>query len=203
MKRYFVTGIGTGIGKTVVSAILAEALQADYWKPVQAGDLDYTDTDRVRDWISNPVSRCHPESYRLTRGMSPHAAAELEGTLISLASIKVPETNNHLIIEGVGGVLVPLARDTLVVDLIAHLGAEIIVVSRNYLGSINHSLLTLESLCHRGLPIRGIVFNGTTQAATESIILARSGLRCLGRVGQEERIGPAAISKYAERFAGS
>ncbi|MCH8852283.1 MAG: dethiobiotin synthase [Planctomycetes bacterium] len=201
MKHYFVTGIGTDVGKTVVSAILVEALRADYWKPVQAGGLDHTDTDQVRAWISNPVSKFHAESYRLTRPMSPHAAAELEGIEISLASIKVPETDNRLIIEGVGGVMVPLNNEQVVADLIAQLGAEVIIVCQNYLGSINHSLLTIESLCRRGLAIRGIVFNGPAAPTSESIILARSGLQCLGRVDQEERIDAAIVSKYAERFS--
>ena len=201
MKHYFVTGIGTDVGKTVVSAILVEALRADYWKPVQAGGLDHTDTDQVRAWISNPVSKFHPESYRLTRPMSPHAAAELEGIEISLASINVPETDNHLIIEGVGGVMVPLNNEQVVADLIAQLGAEVIIVCQNYLGSINHSLLTIESLCVRGLAIRGIVFNGPAAPTSESIILARSGLKCLGRVDQEDRIDAAIVSKYAERFS--
>jgi len=126
MKTYFITGIGTDIGKTVVSAILVEALKADYWKPVQSGDLHQTDTMKVQGLISNSISNFFPEAYRLTQPMSPHAAAAIDGVRINLESLQVPPTNNNLIIEGAGGLMVPLNNDFLVIDLIEKLKAEVI-----------------------------------------------------------------------------
>lgn len=169
-KPIFVTGIGTGIGKTVVSAILVEMLQADYWKPVQSGDLDHTDTDKVRSLISNPVSKFHPEAYRLTQPFSPHKSADLDGIEIGLDQISPPQTDNQLLIEGAGGLMVPLNKQQLMIDLIKKLDAEVILVIQHYLGSINHSLLSLAVLQQYGIPCRGIVFNGPTDDYSESFI---------------------------------
>ena len=182
MKPLFVTGIDTGIGKTVVSAILVEKLQADYWKPVQSGDLDQSDTIKVQSLVSNPISRFHPETYRLTQPLSPHKSAALDSISIELERFKVPQTSRPLIIEGAGGLMVPLNRSDLMIDLIAHLGAEVILVSKNYLGSINHTLLSLAILKARGLPVRGIIFNGAENPDSEAIIGFFSGVRCLGSV---------------------
>ncbi|MEO6497447.1 MAG: dethiobiotin synthase, partial [Mucilaginibacter sp.] len=124
----FVTGIGTGIGKTIVSAILVEKLKADYWKPVQAGELDDSDTMKVQELVSNPVSVFHPEAYRLTRPYSPHKAADLDDVTIDLKAISLPQTGNQLLIEGAGGLMVPLNDGSLVIDLIKQLGAKAILV---------------------------------------------------------------------------
>ena len=184
--RLFVTGIGTEVGKTVVSAILTEALQADYWKPVQAGDLDYSDTHKVKDMVSNSKSVFHDESFAFNHPMSPHAAAERDGVEISLGEFKIPETENHMIIEGAGGLMVPLNRKDCIIDLIEDLGVEVVLVSRNYLGSINHTLLSLEALVSRGISIKGVIFNDVENVDTESVILRMTGLKCLGRVEMEE-----------------
>ena len=198
--RLFVTGIGTEVGKTVVSAILTEALQADYWKPVQAGDLDYSDTHKVKDMVSNSKSVFHDESFAFNHPMSPHAAAERDGVEISLGEFKIPETENHMIIEGAGGVMVPLNSKDCIIDLIKDLGVEVVLVSRNYLGSINHTLLSVEALVSRGISIKGVIFNDVENVDTESVILRMTGLKCLGRVEMEEDLTQEVISNYASKF---
>jgi len=170
MKPIFITGIGTDVGKTIVSAIIVEMLQADYWKPIQAGDLDNSDTIKVRQLVNNPVSVFHPEAYRLTQPFSPHKAADLDGIVIDINNIVAPITNNQLIIEGAGGLMVPLNNTLLVIDLIEHLEADVILVSRNYLGSINHTLLSVEALLNRGINIKAIVFNGDADEYSQNII---------------------------------
>jgi dethiobiotin synthetase len=161
MAIFFVTGIGTGVGKTVISAILAEALGADYWKPVQAGYEDGTDTEWVKERLTNGHARVHPEAYRLNKPASPHIAAREENINISVEKIcsLVPKINCNLIVEGAGGLLVPLNAHEFMADLIQPLGAKVILVSRNYLGSINHSLLTAGIAKQKKLPVLGWVFN--------------------------------------------
>ncbi|MEH6405961.1 MAG: AAA family ATPase, partial [Leeuwenhoekiella sp.] len=115
---FFITGISTEVGKTVASAIITEALEADYWKPIQAGDLDHTDTHKVQKLVSNQKTKFHPSAFNLNTPMSPHAAAEIDGVHIASAEIKVPETTNHLVIEGAGGLLVPISDTETILDLI-------------------------------------------------------------------------------------
>lgn len=197
-KYFFITGIGTNVGKTVISAILVEALKADYWKPIQAGDLSFSDTIFVKSLISNSVSHFHKEVYALHLAASPHYAAQEENIEIRVSDFSIPATENHLIIEGAGGVLVPLNEQELMIDLMVKLDAEIILVSENYLGSINHTLLSVEALRHRGLTIRGIIFNGKHTPSTEKFILSYTQLPCLLRVEQEEEANPVMIRRYAE-----
>lgn len=161
MERIFVTGIGTGIGKTFVSAILAKALDADYWKPVQAGFSEGTDSEWVAKWLAGTSSVVHPEVYKLAKPASPHIAAREEGITIDIQNIckQIPANNRNLLIEGAGGLLVPLNNSTFVADLIKAMGAKVILVSRNYLGSINHSLLTARVCRDMQLPVIGWVFN--------------------------------------------
>ena len=153
MRKIFVTGIGTDVGKTVVSAILTEALEADYWKPVQAGDLDQSDSIKVKDLISNEKTIIHPEGIKLNSPMSPHAAADIDNVEIDLKEFNLPKTHNNLIIEGAGGLMVPLNDNDLIVDLIEQLEAEVVLVSQNYLGSINHTILSIEVLKNRGIKL--------------------------------------------------
>lgn len=200
MKNYFVTGIGTNIGKTIVSAILTEALEADYWKPIQAGDLEHTDSFKVKDLISNSTSKIHPETYRLNQPMSPHAAAKLDNITIDLEKIVLPKTTNNLIIEGAGGLMVPLNEKELVIDLIKKLDIEVVLVSQNYLGSINHTLLSLESLKVRNLKVKGIVFNGKQNLETENYILNYSGVKCLGRIDEHQQITKEVVLSYKNKF---
>ncbi len=201
MRRIFITGIGTDIGKTVAAAILTEGLKADYWKPVQAGGLEDTDSDFVRRMITNDRSTVHPEAFRLNHPVSPHLAAAMDGIRIRLKDIRVPRTRNTLIIEGAGGLMVPLSEKLLLIDLIERLKAEVIVVSRHYLGSINHTLLTLEMLKKRKLPICGVIFNGDENAATEKIILKISGVKSLGRIPPASRMNREFIRRQAAMFS--
>ena len=181
-NKYFITGIGTGIGKTVVSAILTEKLQADYWKPIQSGDLDISDSLFVGNLISNPDTVIHPEKYRLGQPLSPHLSARLDGIKIDLDEIIVPDTKRDLIIEGAGGLMVPLNDDELILDLIRRLKVRVIVVSQNYLGSINHTLLTLQMLKMHNVELAGLVFNGAANSESERYIQTYSGIKIIGRI---------------------
>ncbi len=197
--KIFVTGISTEVGKTIASAILVEALQADYWKPVQAGDLHYSDSHKIREMISNPKSVIHPNSYALSTPMSPHGAAEIDGIKIDLNGILEPKTENHLVIEGAGGLLVPLNDKDTIFDLIKP-EYKVVVVSRHYLGSINHSLLTINALRQKGFEV-GIIFSGNEHQTTEEIILKKTSAIFLGRIDEEEKFDKSTIKKFAERFA--
>ncbi|MFC7000097.1 dethiobiotin synthase [Rufibacter roseus] len=199
-KRYFVTGIGTDVGKTVAASVLTEALQADYWKPVQAGSLDFTDTNAVQSLVSNTKSVFHPEAYRLEMPASPHTAAAAEGIRLSLDAIEAPTTKNHLIVEGAGGVMVPLNEQDLIIDLIQKLKLEVILISRNYLGSINHTLSTVEVLKYRKIPIAGIIFNGVPNDSTEDFVLYYTKLQRLPSIVWEDDFTPEVISRYAKSF---
>lgn len=198
-ERLFVTGIGTDVGKTVAAAILTQALGADYWKPVQAGGLQHTDLDEVRRLVTHPSSAFHPERHRLQLPASPHRAAAAEQVLIRPADFRLPDTPNHLVVEGAGGLLVPLAPGFLVADLVQQLGLAVVVVSRHYLGSINHTLLTLEVLRQRGLTVRGLVFNGPDDPITEEAILAYTDAPVLLRLRQEPALTPAVVAAYARQ----
>lgn len=201
MRKIFVTGIGTDIGKTVVSAIITEALKADYWKPVQTGAFFSSDSDTVRKLISNEVSVIHPESYSLKDPKSPHEAAANENVTIDPEKIVLPAcTNKTLVIEGAGGVMVPLNDRYFIIDLIQKFDAEAVVVTQNYLGSINHSLLTIDALKQRGIKITGVVFSGSPHLPSEEIILKYSGVKRLARIAKEDKIDKAAILKYTKDF---
>jgi dethiobiotin synthetase len=202
MKRIFVTGIGTDIGKTVVSAVLVEALKADYWKPVQTGSFFSRDTVEVKRVTTNTKSQFHPESYLLKQPMSPHAAAELEGVEIQMEQINLPVTTNHLVIEGAGGLMVPLNKKYFMIDLIEKFDAEVVLVVKNYLGSINHTLLSIDVMKARGLKIMGIIINEEPHTLSENIILQYSGLKLLGRINKEGMIKKEVIEKYAKEFTG-
>lgn len=203
MKRIFVTGIDTNIGKTVVSAILTEALEADYWKPIQAGNLDETDTDTVRKLISNKKSVLHPEAYRLTQPLSPHAAAAADGVTIDMDSIRsaMPSgTDRDLIIEGAGGVMSPVNDSFVVMDLIRSLDAEAVIVSKHYLGSINHTLLTIDAMRRKSLRILGVFFNGKPVQSSIDFILRYSGIKPLGYISEEKTLDRETVKKYAGQF---
>jgi dethiobiotin synthetase len=163
MKPLFISGIGTQIGKTVVAALVAEGLQADYWKPVQAGYDGGTDSTRVASLLSNTESFIHPETYLLQLAASPHIAARHENCRIELGRIRGDfekmNPGRRLIIEGAGGLMVPLNESEFVYDLVKRLDAKLILVSRNYLGSINHSLMTAEICRAKGLDVAGWIFN--------------------------------------------
>ncbi|CAN5829365.1 dethiobiotin synthase [soil metagenome] len=205
----FITGIGTGIGKTIVSAIVAEALQADYWKPIQAGFNESTDALLVKDLISNSATIIHPEVYKLKLAASPHIAARAENINIDLDKVaelyqqlkKSPITDHksQIIIEGAGGLLVPLNKDKFVIDLIKKLNAKVILVSRNYLGSINHSLLTAAVCKQHNIDVMGWIFNDQYMHYEEEIV-QWSGYKKIGSVSFTETIDKAFIKKEADKI---
>ncbi len=197
-EKYFVTGIGTGIGKTLVSAILTEKLKADYWKPIQSGDLGNSDTLKVKSLITNKRTAFHPETHRLSQPFSPHKSAMLDGVEIKLTSFELPATDNTLIIEGAGGLMVPLNDSDLMIDLIKVLDVEIILISQNYLGSINHTLLSWEMLLRYDIPIKGIIFNGKADEETERYLLQYTRMKLLGRVPQLLKVNKANIKKAGD-----
>jgi len=198
--KLFITGIGTDVGKTIAAAIVTQALEADYWKPIQAGDLDNSDTHKVQRYLSNTKTVLHPSSYALTTPASPHHAAALDGVTITPESIIEPETaNEHLVIEGAGGIYVPINDTQTIADIIQP-DYKIIIVSRHYLGSINHTLLTVEALKNRGANIAGIIFNGNENKATEDVILKMTGLTLIGRIEDEPYFDATVIAEYAEEF---
>ncbi|NMN89262.1 dethiobiotin synthetase [Novosphingobium sp. SG916] len=191
------TGTDTGIGKTVFSAALAGALGAHYWKPVQSGLDDGADRDAVATLAQLPPERVLPEAYRLTQPLSPHRAAELDGLQIDPARLAPPELDN-LVVEGAGGALVPITRGTLYADLFAWWNLPVIIVARTGLGTINHSLLTVEALRARGVPIHGIAFVGAANEDNEQTIAAMGKVRRLGRL---DRLDPLTPQTLAAAFA--
>jgi dethiobiotin synthetase len=194
--NYFVTGIDTDSGKTLVSAILCEALGYDYWKPIQAGLPK--DSETIKNFV--PATTIHPEAYFLNTPASPHAAAQIDGIHISIKEILLPKSKNGIIIEGAGGCLVPLNQMDFVIDLFPKLNAELILVADLYLGSINHTLLTVQLLQNRRYPVKGIIFNGESNPQSEQIILHHSKFRCLGRIKKEPIITPQTIKQYATQI---
>ena len=197
--KLFITGISTDVGKTITAAIVVEALEADYWKPIQAGDLENSDSHKVKSLLSNSKSKIFDNAYQLKTPASPHHAANIDGIAIDLKKIVEPKTNNHLVIEGAGGLFVPLNATDCVMDLIQP-DYKVIVVSRHYLGSINHTLLTIEALKNRNMAISGIIFSGDENQATESIILNKTGLSMIGRIENEPYFDRNVIREYADAF---
>lgn len=193
--NYFITAIHTDSGKTLVSAIVTEMLEADYWKPVQAGYP--RDTETVRRLVTNGKTVFHPEAYLLKTPASPHAAALIDAVHLDPESMPVPETSRDLVIEGAGGVLVPLNDEQVMADIIPRVQAEVILVSNLYLGSINHTLLTAEYLKTHNYPVKGLIFNGPENAESERIILKKTGFKHLLTIRPESEINPAVVRKYA------
>ncbi|OBQ57434.1 dethiobiotin synthase [Tamlana sp. s12] len=197
-NTYFITGISTEVGKTVASAIVTEALEADYWKPIQAGELDHCDTKKVQNLISNTSTKFHPNAYALNTPMSPHASAEIDGVTIDLKQINPPKTNNHLVIEGAGGLLVPLNDENTILDIIKP-NYKVIVVSRHYLGSINHTLLTVKLLQEKGFEV-SLIFSGNEHKTTEDIIKKMTKAPVIGRIDEEPYFDKNVIREYADKF---
>ncbi len=198
MKKYFITGISTDVGKTIAAAIVTEALKADYWKPIQAGDLENSDTKKVETLVSNSTSKFHLNSYALKTPMSPHAAAEIDGITIDVKKVKAPKTTNNLVIEGAGGLLVPLNNKQTILDIIEP-DYKVIVVSRHYLGSINHTLLTVNLLQQKGFEV-SLIFSGNEHKTTESIIEKMTGVNVIGSIAEEPYFDKNVIKEYAELF---
>ncbi|HLA54628.1 MAG TPA: dethiobiotin synthase [Flavobacterium sp.] len=197
--KIFITGISTDVGKTIAAAITTEALEADYWKPIQAGDLHHSDSHKVQSLLSNGKSKIFENSYALNTPASPHFAAKLDDIVIDIKKINEPKTKNHLVIEGAGGIFVPINDLETIVDLIQK-DYKVIVVSRHYLGSINHTLLTVEALKNRKINIAGIIFSGDENKPSEEIILSKTGVKCIGRIALEPYFDKNVIAEYADLF---
>jgi len=166
----FITGIGTEVGKTVCSAIVTKYFNAEYWKPVQSGDLDFSDSMKIKSWTGEDTI-CHSETYRLKLAASPHQSAREEGIIIDLNNFTLPETSNNLIVEGAGGLMVPLNDEHFIIDLIQKLNIPTVLVVKNYLGCINHTLLSIMALEQRKIKLKYIILNGNFPVDTERIIL--------------------------------
>ena len=193
-----VTGTDTDIGKTVFAAALAGALDGTYWKPVQAGLDEGGDRARVAALAGLAEDRILPEAYRLRTPCSPHRAAELDGVTIDPARLSLPACDRPLVIEGAGGVLVPLTRELVYADIFARWRLPVVLVARTALGTINHSLLSIEVLRARAVPILGIAFVGEANEDSEATIAAIGGVRRLGRL---PILDPLAREALAEAFA--
>lgn len=197
MYRIMVAGIDTDVGKTIVSAILTTLFNGDYWKPIQCGA---SDTDTVKKWIDTTKHFVHPPAYSLKAPCSPHHAARLENIVIQLDAFTLPITERPLIIEGCGGIFVPLTSKILSLDLFKTWDCHWIIVSRHYLGSINHTLLTLEILKQLHIPLLGIIFNGKPNPDSEAAILEISQIPCLGRLLPEAHLNKKIIQRYAKTW---
>ena len=198
MRGLVVTGTDTGIGKTVVSAGLVAALAGRYWKPVQAGLDEETDADFVARLA--PGCLVHPEAYRLVTPASPHYAAAVDGVVIETERLALPEGDGVLVVEGAGGVLVPLREDVLYADVFARWGLPVVLVARTSLGTINHSLLSIEALRARGVAVAGVVFVGDENAESERVICAIGGVRRLGRLPWLEHLDAGALAAAMAGF---
>ncbi|MGN6568500.1 MAG: dethiobiotin synthase [Flavipsychrobacter sp.] len=195
-----IAGIHTNIGKTITAAVLTEALQADYWKPVQAGDLDKSDSMTVQQLISNKRSHIHQEALRLSQPMSPHAAAAIDGIEVDHTKFHLPVTDNTLFMETAGGVLSPLSNTMTMADLIQYYQLPAILVTQNYLGSINHTLLTIEVLRNRNISLLGVVVNGESNASSESYIEEYGKVPIIARIPRFDILDSEAVQECAENI---
>lgn len=195
--KLFVTGTDTDVGKTIFSAALSGALKAHYWKPIQAGTIEHGDSDTIRNLSGNPPTMVLAEAYRLNTACSPHRAAELDSLKINADELQLPRLD-PLVVEGAGGLLVPITRDILLVDIVARWQLPVVLVARTTLGTINHSLLSIEAIRSRNMPLLGIAFIGEPNPDSEEVICAFGGAKRLGRL---PIIDPLDGSTLAQAFA--
>lgn len=198
MVRIVVAGIGVDVGKTITSAILTRVLHADYWKPISCSHFEGSDRQTVEHLLAGTNHTCHREAFSLPTPVSPHEAAQLAGIEIQPSQISLPTLVKNLVIEMVGGILVPLNTHTLAIDLFKKWECHWVLVSKNYLGSINHTLLTVEALRKRGIEPLGIVFNGKENIASETFLCNYTQLNVIGRIKEEENISPKTIERYSD-----
>ena len=192
-----IAGIHTGIGKTICSAIICQALGYDYWKPVQAG-MENTDSDFIKNHVTNKACGIHKETYRLHTHASPHYAAEIENTEIKKENFILPDSSNNLVVETAGGLMSPLAKGFLNIDLVQQLQLPVILVSNDYLGSINHTLLSHAALANRNIPVKGIVFNGNETPSSRKYILEHTQLSLLLSIPSFEKTDATTIAQFAK-----
>lgn len=199
-RRIFVTGTDTGVGKSVVCACLMAGLQGKYWKPIQSGiERDLSDTEWIRSVTG--LSHCHfyPETYRLRKPLSPHAAAAAEGIRIKLQDFQMPETEDHLVVEGAGGIMVPLNERHLMLDLIKLLNIPVLLVARSGLGTINHTLLSVEQLKRHALDIFGVVMNGPRNPENRKAVERFGEVKVCAELQPLSHITAETINKQFER----
>ena len=199
-NSYFLTGIGTDVGKTVVSAILCELLQATYWKPIQSGDHQNSDSKKIQEWLNNTIEII-PEAHLFSEALSPHVASKIDGVSINPAMLKLPKTTVNLIVEGAGGWLVPINDAGITfADLAEQWNIPIILVSRHYLGSINHTLLSIESIRSRNVKIHGIIYVGEPLPDTCEIIEKISGVKTLFSVPLFDKVDTDTIKLFVKEL---
>jgi len=199
-RKISILGIHTDIGKTVTSAAMTEALQADYWKPVQAGDLDNSDSIKIKKWISNSRSVIHEEAVRLQMAASPHTAAKDENRLYDFREFQVPKTENTLLIETAGGIFSPIDDEHTMLDMVEYFQWETALVCKNYLGSINHTLLSLEAIRRRNIDILALIVNGERNESAESFIRSYAKTERVIHIPELQEIGQQSISETAKIF---
>ncbi|AXF86558.1 ATP-dependent dethiobiotin synthetase BioD 1 [Ephemeroptericola cinctiostellae] len=199
MTPLALTGIHTDIGKTIVAAVLSETLGCDYWKPVQAGGLARSDSNVVRELLSNPHTTIHPEAFRLNTAASPHVAAQIDGVSMDLNDLNAP-VSAHLLIETAGGAMSPMTTQHTVADVIAHHGWATVLVVQHYLGSISHTLAAIEALCSRGVNLLGLIINGESNSDSEQFICNYAQVRVLARIPHLAVLNRASIAHTAEHL---
>ncbi|MDP6909000.1 MAG: dethiobiotin synthase [Flavobacteriales bacterium] len=196
IKGLFVTGIGTDVGKTVAAAVITKVLDADYWKPIQCGDLDNTDTHKIAALTGQ---KTNSERYRLKEPMSPHAASDLEGTELRLDGIELPKSDNLVLVEGAGGIMVPLNSDSNYLDMMVRLNLPVVLVTRHYLGSINHTMLSWNVLMNAGLNVIALVISGKQHESTESYFATQMDVPFI-RISELEEVNSETIANEAQRL---
>jgi dethiobiotin synthetase len=200
--RLFVTGTDTNVGKTVVSAILTLGLGATYWKPIQSGLEPITDTDYIRKVTQLDDTRFIPERFRLTQPLSPHASAAIDGVQIHLSDFQLPSTaTSHLIVEGAGGLMVPLNEHQFILDLIRHLNLPVCLVARSTLGTINHSLLSIAQLRRAEVPILGVILNGPKNPSNREAIAHYGQVPILGELELLDAINPDTLKQAFDQLS--
>ena len=197
-KAIGIMGIHTGIGKTVTSAILAESLRVDYWKPVQAGDLQNSDSKKVASLISNTESVVHPEAVRLNHPLSPHEAARLDGVEINFESIVWPKTPRHLLVETAGGVMSPINDKATMIDFVSFYNLPVVLIVRNYLGSISHTLMSIDVLNSREIKVLGLIISGHPNPASQSFISSYSPVPILAQLPELPVINASSVKEVAD-----
>lgn len=200
MNRFFITGIGTNVGKTVVSAILCEAMQADYWKPIQCGIEDGRDKDTVKKLLSNSKSVCHDETYLLKEPASPNIAAKKENIKITMDSLQLPQTLNKICIEGAGGPLVPFNDTYFVADIAKQNGLAVVLVVSSYLGCINHSLLCIDYLLNNNYKLHGLVLNGNFDEDVKNSIINYKRIPVLAEIPFVENADKKFVKDQASKI---
>ncbi len=198
-SAFFVTGTDTGIGKTVVSAIFTKALNASYWKPIQAGLDEETDTEFVQRATGFSDSQIKPELYRLNTPMSPHAAAKIDDVEINMDDFELPDySTDHLVVEGAGGLHVPMNDQDMIIDLISYLELPVVLVARSTLGTLNHTLLSIEALRSRDIPILGVVMNGPEHKSNRETIQHFGDVAILAEIDTVDPLNPNTLQETFE-----